>query len=95
MRYLIETEDQEGLIGIQISKWEKENKLRILTKGDPVEIIKADLVKIKQAFETLKKLGINQDVMETYIRSKSGCTISEMKEILYYQEEFFKKLGVK
>ena len=94
MRYMIESVEEERDVGLQISRWEKEGKIRILEKGDKFEIIKLNLLKIKQALELLKKLGINNDVMETYIYSKSKVNKIDMKNILYYQDQFMKKLGV-
>ena len=95
MRYLIETNPENAmLIGAEISRWEKDGKLSLIEKGDPIEAIKVDLIKIKRAFETLEKLGINKDIMIAYIRTK-GIALTTIKNVLYYQDDFFKKLGVK
>jgi hypothetical protein len=89
MRYMDERD-----IGLQISRRESEGKVRMIEKGDKFEVIKAQLLRIKQALETLNKLGISRDVMETYVYSKSKVSKADMKEVLYYQEQFLKKLGV-
>jgi len=59
MRYLIETKAESAMqIGAKIAQWEKQKKIDIIEKGDPIEEIRTDLLKIKKAFETLEKLGI-------------------------------------
>jgi len=95
MRYLIETKTESAMqIGAKIAQWEKQKKIDIIEKGDPIEEIRTDLLKIKKAFETLEKLGINKDILIAYIKTK-GISITMIKNVLYYQNEFFKKLGVK
>jgi hypothetical protein len=89
MRYMDERD-----IGLQISRRESEGKVRMIEKGDKFEVIKAQPLRIKQALETLNKLGISRDVIETYVYSKSKVSKADMKEVLYYQEQFLKKLGV-
>jgi len=95
MRYLIETNPENAmLIGAEIARWEKDGKLSLIEKGDPIEAIRKDLIKISRAFETLEKLGINEDIMISYIRTK-GISIKMIQDVLYHQDQFFKKLGVK
>ena len=95
MRYLIETKTESAMqIGAKTAQWEKQKKIDIIEKGDPIEEIRTDLLKIKKAFETLEKLGINKDILIAYIKTK-GISITMIKNVLYYQNEFFKKLGVK
>ena len=95
MRYLIETKSEFAMeIGSKIAKLAKDNKINIIEKGDPIEEIRTDLIKIKKAFETLEKLGINKDILIAYIRTK-GLSVATINNVLYYQEEFFKKLGIK
>ena len=93
MRYLIESIDNEGIIGIQIQKWVDENQIKVITKGDPIEQIKSDLIKISDALEVLRKSGINKDIMVAYMRSK-GLSLKIIEETLFHQKEFFKKLGL-
>ena len=95
MRYLIETNSEDAMvIGARIAQWEKDGKLYLIEKGDPIEAIKVDLIRISRAFETLEKLGINQEIMIAYIRTK-GVPLSTINNVLYHQDQFFKKLGVK
>jgi len=94
MRYMFDSVEDERDVGLQISRWEKEGKIRMIEKGDKFEAIKDQLLRVKQALETLNKLGINRDVMETYIYSKTKVGKAQMKEVLYHQDQFLKKLGV-
>jgi hypothetical protein len=71
MRYIINTEDQEGIIGMQIAKWEKENKLEIIEKADPVVEIQAHLEKVAKALEVLKKAGYNSQVMISWLHDQT------------------------
>lgn len=93
MRYLIETKEQEMKIGAQIAQWQKKGVINIIEKGDPIDQIKTELLRISKAFETLQKLGINQDIMIAYIRDK-GISKTAIRQVLYHQKDFFKKLGV-
>jgi len=95
MRYLIETNPENAmLIGAEIARWVKDEKITLIEKGEPIDAIKIDLIKIRRAFETLEKLGINKDIMIAYIRTK-GINMQTINDVLFHQEEFFKKLGVK
>lgn len=95
MRYFIETNSEYAMqIGAAIARWEKDDKITIIEKGDPIEAIKIDLIKIKKAFDTLEKLGINKEIMIAYIRTK-GIALATISSVLYHQEQFFEKLGVK
>ncbi len=96
MRYLIETNsDDAAAWGKTLSDAQNRGELKILEKGDPVEIIKENLHRIKRALETLEKAGISRDVLETYIRTKSGLGLTTVREVLEQQDTFFKKLGIK
>ncbi len=94
MRYFIESKDDEGNIGRQIQKWSDEGKIEIIEKGDPIEEIKSNILKIQRAFEYLRKAGINEEVMKAYIRTK-GLSLKQINEVLHAQDEFFRKLGIK
>ena len=95
MRYLIETNPENAmLIGAKIARWEKDGKLSLIEKGDPIDAIRQDLIRISRAFTTLEKLGINKDILIAYIRTK-GIPMATINNVLYHQDEFFKKLGVK
>lgn len=94
MRYWIESKDDEGNVGKVIQKWSEEGKIDILEKGDPVEEIRSNVLKIQRAFDYLKKAGINEEVMIAYMRTK-GLSVRQIREVLNAQSEFFRKLGIK
>ena len=95
MRYIIETNDEQGVIGMQIEKWRKEKKLEIIEKADPVLEIKANLEKASRALETLKKAGMNSEVMKIWLVKKTGLGMNRVNALLNSQEAFFKAIGVK
>ena len=106
MRYIIETEDSEGIIGIQLNRWEKEKKLRIIEKAEPLIIIKENLEKeiqelyksmkdvLVEALELLRKIGYNREVMITYLKDQTNLGKGTLVSVLDAQEDFFKKIGV-
>ena len=93
MRYFIETKEKEMEIGAKIAEWQRKGFIEILEKGDPIDLIKTEIVKISRAVEYLKKCGINEDVMIAYIKNK-GISKTNIDNVLYYQKEFLKKLGL-
>lgn len=95
MRYIFETKDEEGLIGIQISKWDKQKKIEMIEKAEPVVEIKDKLEKISRALATLEKSGWNKEVMLIYIAKKTGLGMGTISAVMKNQQEFFKAIGVK
>lgn len=94
MRYIINTEDSEGIIGIQIDKWKREGKLSIIEKADPVNEIKEQLEKTARALEILKKSGYNSQVMRSWLHDQTKVGYDKIDSILNSQAEFFKQIGV-
>lgn len=95
MRYIIDTKDQEGIIGIQIEKWRKENKLDIIEKADPIIELKDNLEKISKALEYLRKAGYSRELMEIFINKKTGVSMGQLRAVLDSQQTYFKAIGVK
>jgi antitoxin component HigA of HigAB toxin-antitoxin module len=95
MRYIIETQDNEGLIGIQISKWAKEKKLEVIEKAEPVVEIKAQLERVARALDTLQKSGYNSEVMKMWLSKKTGLGMNKIEPLLKSQMDFFRAIGVK
>lgn len=93
MRYIIDTND--GNVGKQLTKWEKQKNISIIEKGFPVKEIKLDLEKVGRALETLRRVGISNELMEMYISKKTGIGITQVRAMLYSQKDFFKIIGVK
>lgn len=94
MRYIINTEDKEGIIGMQISKWAKEGSLTIIEKADLVIALQAHLEKVAKALETLKKAGYNSQVMKSYVYDQTHIARGTIDRVLMSQEEFFRQIGV-
>lgn len=95
MRYIIETKDEEGLIGIQIAKWQKERKLDLIEKAEPLVEIQAHLERVGRALEVLKKAGYNGYVMKQFIAQETKLSKRDIEAILGSQEQFFKQIGIK
>lgn len=95
MRYIIDTKDEQGIIGIQIDKWKKEGIIEIIEKGEPVVEIKAQLERVAKALDTLKKSGYNSEVMKMWLSKKTGLGMNKIEPILASQMEFFRAIGVK
>jgi precorrin-6B methylase 2 len=95
MRYIINTNDEEGIIGMQISKWQKENKLTIVEKAEPVVELKVQLERVARALEVLKQSGYNSEVMKMWLSKKTGLGMGKIESLLRSQMDFFKAIGVK
>lgn len=95
MRYIIETKDEQGLIGIQIDKWKKQKKINLIEKGDPVIELKDNLEKIAKALVYLKKANYSRELMEIFINKKTGVAITSVRAILNSQQDYFRAIGVK
>lgn len=95
MRYIFETQDEEGIIGMQIAKWSKEKKLELIEKGEPVVEIKAQLERVAKAIDVLKRSGYNSKVMRMWLSKKTGVSMKNVDALLKSQMDFFKAIGVK
>jgi hypothetical protein len=95
MRYIIDTTDEEGIIGMQIKKWQDSNKLLLIEKGEPTIELKAQLERIARALEVLNKAGYDSEIMEIFLMRKTGLGMGKVRAVLRSQKEFFKQIGVK
>jgi hypothetical protein len=95
MRYIIDTTDTEGIIGMQIAKWAEANKLELIEKADPTIELKVTLERIARALDTLYKAGYNSEIMEIFLMRKTGLGSGKIRAVLKQQKEFFKQIGVK
>jgi hypothetical protein len=93
MRYTITSNDEQGLIGIQLAKWAKEGKLEIIEKSETLVEIQAKLDKVAQALKTLKKAGYNSEVMKIFVQKKTGLPMNSIEAMLGAQENFLKQVG--
>jgi precorrin-6B methylase 2 len=79
---------------MQISKWQKEGKLELIEKGEPVVEIQAHLERVAKALEVLKKAGYNSNVMKSWILQDTKLSHGRINAVLSSQEEFFRQIGV-
>ena len=93
MRYTLSTNDEQGIIGIQIARWEKEGKLVVVEKSETLVEIQARLDKVASALAILKKVGYNSEVMLLYLREKTHIGKGDIQKILFAQEQFLKQAG--
>lgn len=97
MRWILETTQE----GNEVAVWNTINSLKekglisIVEKGDPIEDMKERLRKVTRAMQLLQEVGLNAEVMEAYLYVKTGVSRTNIKKILYQQNEFFESLGVK
>lgn len=94
MRYWFDTKNEELQIGRQIKQWEQKGDIKMVEKGDPYEQVKTNLLKIREAPDVLREVGINAEVMESYIYDKTKVSKSNIKQVLWGQQQFFKKMGL-
>lgn len=94
MRYTLDT------IGEQAQSWgntlrraEERNEIKIIEKGDPIELVRGELLKMKNALSRLESLGIGNDLMIAYMRYR-GVKQSSIDNVLYHQKEFLRKIKV-
>jgi hypothetical protein len=95
MRYIFDTTDDEGIIGMQIKKWQEANKLLLIEKGEPAIELKAQLERIARALEVLNKAGYDSEIMEIFLMKKTNLGAGKVRAVLRGQKEFFKQIGVK
>lgn len=93
MRYTLNTSDEQGMIGIQIHKWEKEGKVQIIEKSETLVEIEAKLERVASALTILKKAGYNSEVMKIYLQHKTKCSMRDISDILQSQNDFLKQIG--
>jgi hypothetical protein len=54
--------------------------------------VSESLRKVRAAVDSIKKLGIDRDILIVYLSVKSGLARYQVKEVLDQQDIFFKKL---
>lgn len=93
MRYIIDTMGERAQDwGNTLRRAEEKGEIIIREKGDPIEVIKDSVQKMKRAFDVLEKSGINRELLVAYMRYK-GVKQSSIDNVLFHQKQFFKKLG--
>lgn len=97
MRYVIATTQ----LGEQQSVWntivalKEKGLISIVEKGDPIEDMKENLRRVARSLEILEKVGIDQDLMEAWIKRKNpGISVKAIHAALSSERDFFKRIGV-
>jgi hypothetical protein len=94
MRYIINTTDDEGLIGIQVNEWVKKGKVELIEKADPAAIISANLERAAKALEVLRKSGYNSYVMKVYMQHETKMAMRDIEALMRSQQDFFEAIGI-
>lgn len=61
-----------------------ENKLERISNG---------LKQVKEAFESIKKIGIDKGILIAYLHDYTKLPKRDIQEILYAQEDFYKRIS--
>jgi len=59
---------------------------------DKIDTLSRRLREVVKRFEELQACGVNQDVLVTYLKAKTGLSYRDVKEVLKNYEEFHSKL---
>lgn len=59
---------------------------------DKIIILNRRLKKIQEKFEALQKSGIDQEILEIYLRNKTKLSQKDVQLMLKSQEAFYNKL---
>jgi hypothetical protein len=93
MRYTITTNDEQGIIGIQLKKWESEKKIEIIEKSSTMIEIQTSLDKVAKALQILKAVGYNSNIMLIFLHENTKLSYRDLKHVLSEQELFLKQIG--
>ena len=58
-----------------------------------IEKIKKQLGEIQRSFLSIKKSGLNEEILLIYLHDKTGCSKTDIKNMMYHQADFYAKLG--
>lgn len=95
MRYIIETQNAEDdTVQKAIDEWKRDGRVEIVERADLLVELQANLEKVGNALEILKKAGYNSEVMKSYLKDKTGMSKKNIDALLKSQESFFKQIGV-
>ena len=95
MRYIINTKEDEGIIGAQIADWTKKGKVELIEKADPAAVISANLEKAAKALEVLRKSGYNSYVMKVYLQHETKISMHKIEALMRSQQDFFEAIGIR
>ncbi len=61
-------------------------------KKNNVEILNDRLKEVLSGFNALKGCGVDEEILEIYLKEKTKLSRKKIKEMLHHTEEFYKKL---
>ena len=59
---------------------------------DKIELLNKRLQEVKEKFDALKKCGLDEEILEIYLQSKTKLSRRKIKEMLKNLEDFYHKL---
>jgi len=59
---------------------------------DKIETLNKRLTEVRDKFRELKKCGIDEEILEIYLQSKTKLSRKKIKEFINSLEEFYDKL---
>lgn len=59
---------------------------------DKVELLNKRLKEVVDKFESLKKSGIDEEILEIFLQHKTGLSKKKIKEVLKNVDDFYNKL---
>ena len=59
---------------------------------DKIETLNKRLTEVKDKFNELKNCGIDEEILEIYLQSKTKLSRKKIKEFIHHLDEFYNKL---
>jgi len=63
-----------------------------VSMADKISALERRLKEVKEKFDALKELGMNEELLIVYLQHKTKLSRKKVKEMLKETEEFFNKL---
>lgn len=60
--------------------------------ADKIETLNKRLTEVRDKFNELKKCGIDAEILEIYLQSKTKLSRKKIRDFINHQEEFYDKL---
>jgi len=71
---------------------EPEKKFEDKPENKYIKVFGSRLKKLVDGIETMKNFGIDEDILISWLRIKTGLPLSDVKLMLKSQEEFYDRL---
>ncbi len=60
--------------------------------ADKIETLNKRLTEVRDKFIALKECGIDEEILEIYLQSKTKLSRKKIKELINHQDDFYNKL---